>query len=330
MGSVLFWLLVIVCVVALVLLFFPFRFYAEFDLGERGVLVRLSIFRKLLWTYEKAWKEKSKKEDEPEEDLGDAIPSFVDTASVRDTAPAPARESMASPAVPETPETPAAIEMPAALEKIETPATPETPERPAALETPAPPAATSEKSEKGETPEKPAILEKSALPENSEKPENSETPEKPEKRSLTDAEFWTIILTPDMDVRAFRYVKRLLASLVRVFRIKFEDCYAEGIRADYKTMGFGAALNGILKGFPYLSAWDIRMDWCMEHELHAAGKVRASVNLCRVLAFALELVLYAGILLFLFWRRRAKILKTGELPELGYVRKKILAFIVEE
>ena len=308
MGSVLFWLLVVVCVVALVLLFFPFRFYAEFDLGERGVLVRLSIFRKLLWTYEKAWKEKSKKEDEPEEDLGDATPSFVDTASVRDTAPAPARESMASPAVPETHETPAAVETPAALEKIETPATPAVLEKPAALETP----------------------EKSALPENSEKPENSETPEKPEKRSLTDAEFWTIILTPDMDVRAFRYVKRLLASLVRVFRIKFEDCYAEGIRADYKTMGFGAALNGILKGFPYLSAWDIRMDWCMEHELHAAGKVRASVNLCRVLAFALELVLYAGILLFLFWRRRAKILKTGELPELGYVRKKILAFIVEE
>ena len=333
MGSVLFWLLVVVCVVALVLLFFPFRFYAEFDLGERGVLVRLSIFRKLLWTYEKAWKEKSKKEDEPEEDLGDATPSFVDTASVRDTAPAPARESMASPAVPETPETPAAIETPAALEKIETH------ETPAALEKPETPAATSEKSEKGETPEKPAALEmpaaletpeKSALPENSEKPENSETPEKPEKRSLTDAEFWTIILTPDMDARAFRYVKRLLASLVRVFRIKFEDCYAEGIRADYKTMGFGAALNGILKGFPYLSAWDIRMDWCMEHELHAAGKVRASVNLCRVLAFALELVLYAGILLFLFWRRRAKILKTGELPELGYVRKKILAFIVEE
>ena len=154
--------------------------------------------------------------------------------------------------------------------------------------------------------------------------------EKPEKRSLTDAEFWTIILTPDMDVRAFRYVKRLLASLVRVFRIKFEDCYAEGIRADYKTMGYGAALNGIMKGFPYLSAWDIRMDWCMEHELHAAGKIRASVNLCRVLAFVAELALYAGILLFLFWRCRAKVLKTGELPELGYIRKKILAFIVEE
>lgn len=298
MGSVLFWLLVVVCVVALVLLFFPFKFNAEFDLGERGALVRLFLFKKLLWTYEKAWKEKSKKEDEPEDDFGDAAPSFVDTASVHESAPvapmrAPAPQETANPQ--ET------------LQPQETASKPE----------PAPEAA-------AKTAPKPA-----PNPAPTPAPEKPEE-EKPEKRSLTDAEFWTIILTPDMDVRAFRYVKRLLASLVRVFRIKFEDCYAEGIRADYKTMGYGAALNGIMKGFPYLSAWDIRMDWCMEHELHAAGKIRASVNLCRVLAFVAELALYAGILLFLFWRRRAKVLKTGELPELGYIRKKILAFIVEE
>lgn len=298
MGSVLFWLLVVVCVVALVLLFFPFRFNAEFDLGERGALVRLFLFKKLLWTYEKAWKEKSKKEDEPEDDFGDAAPSFVDTASVHESAPvapmrAPSPQETANPQ--ET------------LQPQETASKPES--APEAAAKPAP---------------KPAP--NPVLTSAPEKPEE----EKPEKRILTDAEFWTIILTPDMDVRAFRYVKRLLASLVRVFRIKFEDCFAEGIRADYKTMGYGAALNGIMKGFPYLSAWDIRMDWCMEHELHAAGKIRASVNLCRVLAFVAELALYAGILLFLFWRRRAKVLKTGELPELGYVRKKILAFIVEE
>ena len=307
MGSVLFWLLVVVCVVALVLLFFPFRFNAEFDLGERGALVRLFLFKKLLWTYEKAWKEKSKKEDEPEDDFGDAAPSFVDTASVRESAPV---APMRAPTPQET------------ANPQETPQPQETTPKPKEPATPAP-AAAPEKSEKIEQSEKPAAPEIPATPE---KPEE----EKPEKRSLTDAEFWTIILTPDMDVRAFRYVKRLLASLVRVFRIKFEDCFAEGIRADYKTMGYGAALNGIMKGFPYLSAWDIRMDWCMERELHAAGKICASVNLCRVLAFIAELALYAGILLFLFWRRRAKVLKTGELPELGYIRKKILAFIVEE
>jgi len=297
MGSVLFWLLVVVCVVALVLLFFPFRFKAEFDLGERGALVRLFLFKKLLWIYEKAWKEKSKKEDEPEDDFGDAAPSFVDTASVHESAPV---APMRAPAPQETAnqqETPQPQETASKPEPAPEAAKPAPKPAPNPVPTPAP-----------------------------EKPEE----EKPEKRSLTDAEFWTIILTPDMDVRAFRYVKRLLASLVRVFRIKFEDCFAEGIRADYKTMGYGAALNGIMKGFPYLSAWDIRMDWCMERELHAAGKICASVNLCRVLAFVAELALYAGILLFLFWRRRAKVLKTGELPELGYVRKKILAFIVEE
>ena len=72
------------------------------------------------------------------------------------------------------------------------------------------------------------------------------------------------------------------------------------------------------------------MDWTHEKELHAEGCVIASVNLCRVLAFTLETALYACVLLFLFWRRRSHILKTGELPELGYVRKKILNFIVEE
>ena len=302
MGSVLFWLLVVVCVVALVLLFFPFKFKAEFDLGERGALVRLFLFKKLLWTYEKAWKEKSKKEDEPEDDFGDAAPSFVDTASVHESAPVAPMRAPAPQETAKSQETPKSQEPASMPEPAAKPATEPAPK-------PAP-----EKSETAETRK------------DSEKPEE----EKPEKRSLTDAEFWTIILTPDMDVRAFRYVKRLLASLVRVFRVKFEGCYAEGIRADYKTMGYGAALNGIMKGFPYLSAWDIRMDWCMERELHAAGKICASVNLCRVLAFVAELALYAGILLFLFWRRRAKVLKTGELPELGYVRKKILAFIVEE
>jgi hypothetical protein len=39
---------------------------------------------------------------------------------------------------------------------------------------------------------------------------------------------------------------------------------------------------------------------------------------------------YGGIFAFVFWRRRAAVLKTGELPELGYVRTKILNWLVEE
>jgi hypothetical protein len=151
-----------------------------------------------------------------------------------------------------------------------------------------------------------------------------------EKRDLTDFEFWTLVLTPDLDERGFRYVNRLLVDLVRLFNVKFENCFVEGIRADYKTMGYGAALNGVIKGFPFLKDWDLRMDWCNEKDLRVQGNILARTNLCRVLFYLLELALLAGIVFLIFWRRRARVLKTGKLPELGFVRQKILAFFVED
>jgi len=306
MGSFLFWLLVVVSVVALVVLFFPFRLFIRFEAGESGARVRFFFFGKNVWTYKKKWKDddtddadkEEADKDEVDKDA-DAAPAYVATHVSKPV------EAKAAPAAPPEP-------------KASEPETlkPETPKP----ETPKP-----EISKPAET--KPAAPAPEKKPE---PPAKKDEQEKPEKRKLTDEEFWTIILTPDMDARAFRYVKRLLASLVRVFRIRFKDCFVEGIRSDYKTMGYGAAANAIMKGFPYISAWDFRMDWTHEKELHAEGCVIASVNLCRVLAFTLETALYACVLLFLFWRRRSHILKTGELPELGYVRKKILNFIVEE
>ena len=155
-------------------------------------------------------------------------------------------------------------------------------------------------------------------------------PEKKEKPKLTDEQFWTIILTPDLDSRAFGYLKRLLSITVRLFNIKFVDCFVEGIRGEYQNMGYGAALNGIFKSFPYLQAWDFRMDWCRDRELRAQGEIRARTNLCRVFYLLLVTLVYAGILFLLFWRRRARVLKTGELPELGFIRKKIVGWMVEE
>ena len=160
--------------------------------------------------------------------------------------------------------------------------------------------------------------------------EDSEEPEKKKKRKLTDEEFWTIILTPELDGRAFRYLKSFLGMSIRLFKIKFVNCFVEGIRSDYESMGYGAALNGILKGFPYLRAWDFRMDWCHNRELHAQGEIHARTNLCRVFSLALAMFVYAGILFLLFWRRRSHVLKTGELPELGFIRKKIVGWMVEE
>ena len=149
-------------------------------------------------------------------------------------------------------------------------------------------------------------------------------------QSLTEREFWTLLLTPDIDERGLRYSKKILNSFVNVFQVRFRDCYVEGIRMDYKSMGYGAALNAMLKGYPFLEDWDLRMDWTRDHDLQSAGHIEATVNLCRTIWFLTVSSVYGGIFAFVFWRRRAAVLKTGELPELGYVRTKILNWLVEE
>ena len=304
MGGFFFWLVLVACVIALVVLFFPFRFRIEFEAGEHGAKARFFFFSKKLWTGEKKWGKKTdtvEKDgadyldgDDSDKDVDDAAPEFVATAPTPAKEPKPAPEVKAEKPAPES-------------KSAETTAESKPAEKPASKEEPK---ATPSPAPAQDTPE-PA-------------------PEKKEKRQLTDEEFWTIILTPDLDGRAFRYVKSLLSMIVRLFNIKFENCFVEGIRSDYASMGYGAAANAVLKGFPYLESWDIRMDWCRDKELRTEGKILARTNLCRVFFLLLATLVYAGILFLIFWRRRARVLKTGELPELGYVRKKIVGWMVEE
>ena len=190
---------------------------------------------------------------------------------------------------------------------------------------------------------KPSEPEKKDEPKPVEKQESSKTEEtnsseeknsdeeEAEKRSLTDQEFWTLLLTPEFDTRAWWAVRHALSALFRLFRIRFIDCFVEGIRLqEYENMGYAAAFNGFLKSFPYIGAWDFRMDWTRDHELKMDGHMRASVNLCRTLGLILAILFYGGIVAFTFWRRRARILKTGELPELGFVRNKIVKMMSED
>ena len=193
------------------------------------------------------------------------------------------------------------------------------------------------KVEKVEAPKPDKKLEVSA-PTSEEKKSEEKIPgdkssddEKEEKRSLTDKEFWTLLLTPEFDTRAWWAVRHALSALFRLFGIRFIDCFVEGIRLqEYENMGYVAALNGFLKSFPYIGAWDFRMDWTRDHEPKAEGRMRASVNLCRTLGLILATLFYGGIVAWTFWRRRAHILKTGELPELGFIRNKIVKMMSED
>ena len=323
MGGVLFGLLIFACAVALVLLFFPIRFRIDFGADENGGGAKIYIYKKNLYTWEKFRKGKGHDSDEsldgddvagdsnaPDDsrDEDSAVPEFVATAPAK-----PVEKKAAEPAKTESKAAEPVKPEAAPVENAPAPVA----EKPAPVDAPKPVAVTAPKAE-------------DAKPAKEEKPEEPAKKEKPEKRNLTDFEFWTLVLTPDLDERGFRYLKRLLIDLVRLFNMKFENCFVEGIRADYKTMGYGAALNGIIKGFPFLKDWDLRMDWCNEKDLRLQGNILARTNLCRVLFYLLELALLAGIVFLIFWRRRARVLKTGELPELGFVRQKIRAFFVED
>lgn len=351
MGGVLLGLLIFACAVALVVLFFPIRFRMDFGADENGGGAKFYIYKKNFYTWEKFRKGKSHGSDESldddefagkshddstdksredssseSHDEDSAVPEFVATA------PAKPVEKKAAPSASSAGSltgsgTSSPIEVKAdAQEKTAPVETAKEAVQEKTAKDSAQDVAQEETAPKADD-AKPAKEEKPAASAESAQPAGNR---KPEKRDLTDFEFWTLVLTPDLDERGFRYVKRLLVDLVRLFNVKFENCFVEGIRADYKTMGYGAALNGVIKGFPFLKDWDLRMDWCNEKDLRVQGNILARTNLCRVLFYLLELALLAGIVFLIFWRRRARVLKTGELPELGFVRQKIRAFFVED
>lgn len=344
MGGVLLGLLIFACAVALVVLFFPIRFRIDFGADENGGGAKFYIYKKNFYTWEKFRKRKSHGSDEsldddefagkPHDDSTDksredssseshdedsAVPEFVATA------PAKPVEKKAAPSASSA----GSLTGSGTSSPIEVKADAQEKTAPVEIAKDAAPVETSPKADDAQPAEvkQPAKVESPAASAESAQPAGDK---KPEKRDLTDFEFWTLVLTPDLDERGFRYVKRLLVDLVRLFNVKFENCFVEGIRADYKTMGYGAALNGVIKGFPFLKDWDLRMDWCNEKDLRVQGNILARTNLCRVLFYLLELALLAGIVFLIFWRRRARVLKTGELPELGFVRQKIRAFFVED
>lgn len=336
----------IIVLVALVVLFFPFIFRIEFRVDLFGANAKVYLFKKLLHEGKKKFKVGSEKDDD---DLDDAnfAPTYVPSKKKTEPEVPETRKIESEHSELKTPEVESA--------EIETPEEP-APKVEAAAEprevTASAPAKNKEKLEALKAAEEESLpaLPTEAKSAQSEKPAQSSTEEKPkteaksqsetaaepsdkkskEKPKLTETEFWTILLTPEFDSTAFWAVKKLVASLLRLFRIKFNDCYVEGLRADYETMGYGAALNGILKSFPFVGAWDLRMDWTRDHELCAQGEIRGSINVFRIFVVVLTALFYGGIVAFKFWRRRARVLKTHELPELGWIRSKIVKMLAEE
>ncbi len=282
--------LILVAIIAAVVLLFPVVFRLDFHLTESGFVADLFVFKKRLWNYTKEWKAKDEQESEPEPP--------TEEKPVEETASNPAPETSTS-----EPQKDASVRTETAAD----------------IPSPAPKTSVTEP----QTPQADPHFREDDEP-------RAPSPEPEARKSLTEREFWTLLLTPDIDERGLRYSKKILNSFLNIFQVRFRDCYVEGIRMDYKSMGYGAALNALLKGYPFLEDWDLCMDWTRDHDLQSAGHIEATINLCRTVWFLTVSSVYGGIFAFVFWRRRAAVLKTGNLPELGYVRTKILNWLVEE
>lgn len=289
------WILGVLCALALVALFFPFVFWIDFGADFNEVNARVCLYKKVLGSFSKNFRKEAS--DRSRDDTRKDVPEKQSATQVDTDKDSVVEASTTTPAAPvEKKDTPKLTE-----EKTEEPT-----ETKATVETVA------EKDEK-----------------ESNEVESNETESK-EKRSLTDKEFWTLLLTPEFDSRAWWSVRHLTSAFLKLFRVRFVNCFVEGFRMEYHHMGYAAALNGFLKSYPYIGDWDFRMDWTRDHDPRIEGHVRISVNLCRILGLSIATLFYGGIVAWSFWRRRSHILKTGELPELGFIRSKIVKMMMED
>lgn len=334
------WILGVLCALALVALFFPFVFWIDFGADFNGTRARVSLYKKVLYTFKKNFrKEKSTSSEEgepekPSEESSEKRENLGDDAGNDASAELPKDQPAVQEADKESAESAveASAEAPSTpLEKEEAPKpTEEKPEEPTE-ETAAEKTATEEEA-KEETKESATneALPHEAITEEEKNETESDEADSKEKRSLSDKEFWTLLLTPEFDSRAWWSVRHLTSAFLKLFRVRFVNCFVEGFRMEYHHMGYAAALNGFLKSYPYIGDWDFRMDWTRDHDPRIEGHVRISVNLCRLLGLSVATLFYGGIVAWSFWRRRTHILKTGELPELGFIRSKIVKIMMED
>ena len=291
------WILGVLCALALVALFFPFVFWIDFGADFNGAKARVCLYKKVLGSFSKNFRKEAS--DRSRDDTRKDVPEKQSATQVDTDKDSVVEASTATPAAPvEKKDTPKQTE-----EKTEGP------------------------TEKNTTNE--AEAEKEKIKKESKEAEPQEAESK-EKRSLSDKEFWTLLLTPEFDSRAWWSVRHWMSALFRLFRVRFVDCFVEGFRMEYHHMGYAAALNGFLKSYPYIGNWDFRMDWTRDHDPRIEGHVRISVNLCSILGLSIATLFYGGIVAWSFWRRRSHILKTGELPELGFIRSKIVKMMMED
>ena len=213
------WLLCVILVVALVLLLFPFAFRIDFEAGERGVRALFFFFKKKVYEYEKKWKENAGSK-ELAVDSEKLEPQNAPKSVTQD---APAVEVVAKKPA-ETPKTEpmkVGIDESAKRESLPPSSSKQSEEdsvKSSASNESAHPVEVKSSSVVEVSSEAKAAESENRDSEKNETPAEDKKPKK-EKRKLSDREFWTIILTPDFDARAFKYILKILKAVGCAFAV---------------------------------------------------------------------------------------------------------------
>lgn len=349
MGSVIFWILMGLALILFIAFIFPVKVRLKFAGGLEKIEVRLCIFRKVVYTYKKSFKdgeeaeeagsEKSEKDSEKKSDKDSKKESSETVTPEYVAAPRRKTEAMAAPSEKKS-------ETPADEKPAETPAAensdpqPLAEAKPQAVEnaTSEKESSSSEKKESSQEPEK-KESEKTSKLESPKTEDSSETgskadekpkKEKKPKKKLTKLQFWGILLSPEIDGLVWKFFKSLVASFFRIFRFHLEG-FVDGIHmSNYAIMGYIAGANGVLQGFPYIGNFDFRMDWTGEKELHGEGSLSVYLSICKFFCLLLLLLVYAAVVFVRFWGMRRRVLSNPESLELGFIRRKIVKMITED
>lgn len=152
------------------------------------------------------------------------------------------------------------------------------------------------------------------------------------EEELSDRDFFTLLLQPKMVSLAWKYLKVLLGRTLKLFRIKFHDSFIEGVkgRSPQETGCLAALLGSLHTVFPALAGFTFVMNWDGSVELGAYGKFTAQINLLRILLFILLAAYIAGRVALLYFLMKRKYKKDATGFKLAWWRRKIVDFIAAE
>lgn len=332
---------VIICILAILaiaVLLFPLHVHGDFRLTLQEGFLRLSFF-KWSWTLQRRWKKEELGDTEKKSDSKETATETVAHAPAEKKETKSAPKEVSEKSIDQKTSVSTEVKKEDVVKKTAESASTKSKENEKSFikleENPKQKAKEiSKERERSKQAEKERAKREKALKKAEKKLKKNEVKDETEdnKDELSDKDFFTLLLQPNMVSLAWKYLKKLLGNTFKLFRFKFTDSFVEGIDTGSPDKnGYLAAVLGSLPSvFPALSGFVFVMNWDGSATLGSYGKFTASINLLRILAWiVVAAYIAARVALLYFWMRR-KFKKDSSQFKLSFVRRKIVDFIASE